>query len=607
MQFPWRINLLGGLSAQRGESSAVHFETRQTASLLAYLAFYPNRTHSREVLAEQVWPEEDGDATRSRLRTALWALRRTLETGEAQSGSVLISDRTGVGLVSDAFTTDVAEFEQALRAAQATTEPEQRATCLGRAIALYRAELLPGCYEEWIVPERERLAEAYRCALAQAAEAAAGCGDLPKAIEYARSAVRADPLEEAAHAALMAFYLRAGRAVDAVRQYQQLEQVLRVQMGMKPSAATRKLLQQMEDTTTEISNPVLEKRAANTAVHLFKLEPEGGAVPLDSPFYIERKTDFLFLEAVIRQDSIVLVKGARQMGKTSLLSRGLQKARAEGTRVVLTDLQKFTAAQMETSESLFLTLAREITDQLELDIRVEDFWHDSWGWNVNFERFLRRQVLNQDSAPLIWGLDEVDRLFGHPYSTEVFGLFRSWHNARSLDPGASWSRLTLAIAYATEAHLFITDLNQSPFNVGTRLTLDDFTPGEVAELNRRYYAPLQNEAEIARYIALVGGHPYLVRRGLNAMTTSGLDIESFETQADQDDGIFSDHLRRMRASLLQDTALYEAVCAVLRDRTASSTENFFRLQSAGVLVGSSAEHASLRCRLYERYLQRHLL
>ena len=72
----------------------------------------------------------------------------------------------------------------------------------------------------------------------------------------------------------------------------------------------------------------------------------------------------------------------------------------------------------------------------------------------------------------------------------MFGLFRSWNNERLLDPSGSWSRFTLVIAYATEAHLFITDVNQSPFNVGTRLTLEDFTREQVAELNRRYGSPL---------------------------------------------------------------------------------------------------------------------
>src|SRR5205085_2354761 len=68
-----------------------------------------------------------------------------------------------------------------------------------------------------------------------------------------------------------------------------------------------------------------------------QLEAAGGAVPLDSAFYVRRESDADFLSAVHRRDSIVLVKGARQMGKSSLLARALQGAREEGMRVALTD------------------------------------------------------------------------------------------------------------------------------------------------------------------------------------------------------------------------------------------------------------------------------
>ena len=69
------------------------------------------------------------------------------------------------------------------------------------------------------------------------------------------------------------------------------------------------------------------------------LEPVGGALPLHSKFYIVRPSDQEFYSAVDRNDSIILLKGARQMGKTSLMARGLQQARKAGARVVLTDFQ----------------------------------------------------------------------------------------------------------------------------------------------------------------------------------------------------------------------------------------------------------------------------
>jgi hypothetical protein len=204
-------------------------------------------------------------------------------------------------------------------------------------------------------------------------------------------------------------------------------------------------------------------------------------------------------------------------------------------------------------------------------------------------------------------LDEVDRLFTCDCGGEIFGLFRSWHNKRALDPAGPWQRLTLAIAYATEAHLFITDLNQSPFNVGTRLELEDFTREQVADLNRRYLSPLRSEAEITRFHHLVGGQPYLVRRGLHEMTTLGMGIGALEEQADRDHGLFGDHLRRMLVLLVKDAGLCDAVCGILQGESGLAAESFYRLRAAGLLAGEAPADARPRCQLYATYLARHLL
>jgi hypothetical protein len=336
------------------------------------------------------------------------------------------------------------------------------------------------------------------------------------------------------------------------------------------------------------------------------LEPEGGAVPLDSEFYIVRPADEEFRAAIARRDSIVLVKGARQMGKTSLLARGLQQAREAGARVVLTDLQKLNATQFDSVEAVFLALGELIADQLDLEVCPGEVWNPRRGPNVNFERYLRREVLGKVASPVVWGLDEVDRLFSLEFGGEIFGLFRSWHNERSLDPSGPWRRLTLAIAYATEAHLFITDVNQSPFNVGTRLALEDFSLEQVSELNRRYGSPLRGAGEVARFFRLVAGQPYLVRRGLHEMAAHGLALSAFEAQADRDGGPFGDHLRRILVLLARDPSLCEVIRGVLRGRPCPTQESFYRLRSAGVLTGDSARDARPRCQIYASYLERHL-
>jgi hypothetical protein len=163
------------------------------------------------------------------------------------------------------------------------------------------------------------------------------------------------------------------------------------------------------------------------------------------------------------------------------------------------------------------------------------------------------------------------------------------------------------MAYATEAHLFVTDMYQSPFNVGTRLTLEDFTLEQVAELNRRYGSPLGSSAEPDRFFDLVGGHPYLARRGLHEMAAHGLSLAGLEEQSDRDNGPFGDHLRRLLASLRQDAALCEIALGVMRGEPCATAESFYRLRSAGVVVGDGEGEAKPRCRLYADYLERHLL
>jgi DNA-binding SARP family transcriptional activator len=336
-----------------------------------------------------------------------------------------------------------------------------------------------------------------------------------------------------------------------------------------------------------------------------RLEPVGGAVPLDSAFYVVRPTDGEFRAAIARQDSIVLIKGARQMGKTSLLARGLHQAREAGARVVLMDFQKLDAAHLASVETLFLTLAQWMALQLDLEVLPHEVWNTGCGPSLNFELYIRRHVLGQQRS-IVWGLDEVDRLFTCDFGSDVFALFRAWHNERALDPAGPWAGLLMAITYATEAHLFITDMNRSPFNVGTRLTLEDFTFDQVADLNRRYGSPLKDDTEIARFYRLVSGQPYLVRRGLHELAVHGMGIAALEAQADHETGVFGEHLRRLLVSLVQDSDLCEVVRGVLQGKPCPTAESFYRLRSAGVLSGEAAPEARPRCRLYALYLERHL-
>lgn len=347
------------------------------------------------------------------------------------------------------------------------------------------------------------------------------------------------------------------------------------------------------------------QRSATTPIAA--LESVGGAVPLDSKFYIERPVDSEFRAGLTRGDSVLLIKGPRQIGKTSLLARGSDEARKVGVKVVLTDLQKLASEQLDNIDTFFLALGHLIAHQLELDKDPETDWRPKRSSNLNFERFLGRQILGSFEGALLWALDETDRLFDKPYCSEVFSLFRTWHNERAIDPGGPWKRLTLAIAYATEAHLFIRDPNQSPFNIGTALLLEDFSLEQVAELNRRYGSPISAGEELRSFHRLLGGHPFLVRRALDVLVRKNLGLAALADQADLEEGPFGDHLRRMLVLLVRDEQLCDVVRAFLKKPGPLKPQDFYRLHRAGLLTGPTRDRAGFRCQVYESYLRRQLL
>ena len=148
----WHLSLLGGLvlAPLVGEGlPQTQFRTQRAALLLAYLALHPG-PQTREVLITLLWPDASPDAARNSLSVALSSLRHQLEPPGTPAGAVLTADRQSIGLREGALTTDVAAFQRA--------ERQRRA---GDALALYSGPLLLGFYDDWVLLERELLAEAY--------------------------------------------------------------------------------------------------------------------------------------------------------------------------------------------------------------------------------------------------------------------------------------------------------------------------------------------------------------------------------------------------------------------------------------------------------------
>lgn len=249
---PWHIQLFSSLRARQsappGEQVVTRFRSQKYGALLAYLAFYRGHSHPRDVLIELIWPDSPSiEAGRHRLSLALSSLRAQFEPPGTPAGSLIVADRLSVELNPDAYSSDVQQFEEALRlAARATDDENRRLQHLTEAADLYGGQLLPGYYDDWVLREGERLRERYLESLQRLVPLLERRGDLPGAIQYARQAVNADRSREDAHTDLLRVLLAAGQKAEALRQWREMERALEEELGEEPGPASRQLLREIE-------------------------------------------------------------------------------------------------------------------------------------------------------------------------------------------------------------------------------------------------------------------------------------------------------------------------------------------------------------------------
>lgn len=331
---------------------------------------------------------------------------------------------------------------------------------------------------------------------------------------------------------------------------------------------------------------------------------QSGALPVDSPRYIRRDADREVRDAVLRHESIVLIKGGRQTGKSSLLARAIAEARAHGTAIAVVDLLGMDDTDFGDPGRFLLRVAETVEDQVPCGMPVGEFWNPQRAPGANLERWLRRHVLSTSPFGFVLAIDQADRLLRHRWCGEVFGLFRAWHNRRATDPDPDWSNLTVTISYTAEAHHFIADPNQSPFNVGTPTVLSDFSAAESEGLRRRV-ADSVDPDEWLRFHSWVGGHPYLVQLGLDALSSGQWTVERLLEATMDGQGPLTPHLAGLLRWVEADERHRGWVESLSSQRPMVDSEAFAGLRSVGLVGSDQRAVASWRCPLYAKWMDKH--
>ncbi len=286
-----RVQLLGDFQLRHdGVPLITSINARQQA-LLAYLLLHSDAPQSRHHLAFLFWPETGEAQALTNLRNLLYKLRQVLPDADQ---FVQTDAQTLQWRAKATYTLDVSDF-LSLAASNRPNDLEQ-------AVKLYRGDLLPSCYDDWILPERERLQQILLGLLEKLAVQAETLHDYPGAVRYATQLLQREPLREETYRRLMQLHAQNGDRAAAIHIYHTCVTTLHRELGIEPGPSTRQLYERLLNFQTQ---PVL-----------LNLRPS--VLPL-----VGRESEWTFLQGLWQgakawPPQLVLIKGEAGIGKTRL-------------------------------------------------------------------------------------------------------------------------------------------------------------------------------------------------------------------------------------------------------------------------------------------------
>ena len=254
----------------------------------------------------------------------------------------------------------------------------------------------------------------------------------------------------------------------------------------------------------------------------------GGTLRRDAPSYVTREADNRLYRALTRGE-FCYVLTARQMGKSSLMVRTAAQLREEHASVAVIDLTAL--GQNLSIEQWYNGLLERVGQQLGLEDELEGAWleNQSLGPLHRWMRSVRKVLLARCPGPIVVFIDEIDAVRSLSFSTdEFFAGIRELYNRRSQD--IELNRLTFCLLGVATPSDLIRDTRTTPFNIGRRIELTDFSEEEASPLALGLGGDIETGSQLLRRVLYwTGGHPYLTQRVCrsvadeNATTSSAVD------------------------------------------------------------------------------------
>ncbi len=238
----------------------------------------------------------------------------------------------------------------------------------------------------------------------------------------------------------------------------------------------------------------------------------GGSLPANAPTYVVRQADE-DLAKYLHAGELCYILNSRQMGKSSLKLRTMQRLQAEGVMCAEIDLAGIGAGVNE--EQWYNSIADELATQFDLESELATFWdsHDRLTSNQRLAKFIDNILLEQIDGRIVIFIDEIDQVLSlDSFTDNFFGLIRSCLERRAFRP--KYQRLsfvTIGVAAPTD---LIENKQRTSLNIGRSIELNGFQiTDDLTPLTNGLIDIVANpQSTIEEILYWTGGQPFLTQK-----------------------------------------------------------------------------------------------